>query len=128
MSKKERDPVAGMIWGLGLVALGVAFLLTQQGILPRHFFYTWWTWWPFILITIGVSHLVRPRTPGRVGDGVSMVLFGLWLFANYYHWYGLTWKTSWPLALVAAGAGMMSTAIATSRWREGGQKEESSVQ
>ena len=127
MRKRERDPRAGLIWGVGLVVLGVGFLLVQQDILPRHYLYTWWTWWPAIMLAIGVSRLVQPRRPDEIGGGVSMILFGLWLFANYFGWYGLTFRTSWPLALVAAGAGMMATAIAASMWREPSEKGESGV-
>ena len=127
MRKRERDPQAGFIWGIGLVTLGVLFLLAEQGMLPRHFIYTWWTWWPAILLALGLGRLVRPRQPDEVGGGVSMILFGLWLFANYFNWYGLTWRTSWPLALVAAGAGTITTAIATGVWRDRSEKEESGV-
>ena len=127
MCKRKHDPQAGLIWGVGLVALGAGFLLAEQGILPRHFIYTWWTWWPAILLALGAVRLVRPRRPDDVGGGVSMILFGLWLFANYFNWSGLTVRTSWPIALVAAGAGMMATAIATSVWRNRGKKEESGV-
>ena len=112
MSRKREDRGDGIFWGLVLVALGVVFLLVQQDILPRDILWEWWMWWPVVLIAYGLVKLARPRDASDVGSGVTMMGFGIWFFANYYEWWGLTWRTSWPLALVAVGAGMVARALA----------------
>ena len=127
MSDKKQNSAEGILWGLSLVALGVVFLLVQRDLLPRHLFYSWWTWWPAILILIGLVKLARPGTPEDVGSGVSTILFGLWFFATQNEWYGLRWRNSWPLALVAVGAGMMAKAVAAGVMRGGSRKEEPRV-
>ena len=45
-----------------LIAIGAIFLLVNLGVLPiREVARLLATWWPLILIAIGVSMLVRPR-------------------------------------------------------------------
>jgi hypothetical protein len=123
MNEKHKGTGEGIFWGLLLVGLGVTFLLDQRDLLPRDWLYNWWNWWPAILVGIGLVKLVRPGSADDVGSGVTMILFGFWFFANEYQWYGLHWRDSWPLALVAVGAGMMAKAIALGVMR-GNRKEE----
>src|SRR5262245_57168097 len=98
---RGRDPQRGgnVFGGTVMIVLGVGFLLAQMDILSDEFFYTWWTYWPAILILFGLFRLVRPRHARDVGGGVMMILFGFWFFANKFEWWGLTWRTSWPIAL-----------------------------
>ena len=112
--QQQNDRRGTMIGGAVLILLGVGFLFSQLELLPYEFYYSWWTYWPAILIVFGLYRLVRPRHAGDVGSGVTMILFGLWFFSNKFDWWGLTWRTSWPLALVAVGAGMVARAIASS--------------
>ncbi len=106
----EREPLEGLTWGLGLIALGVMFLAVRQGLLP-------WTsigdWWPVIPMLMGVAGIVGARTAKKLGSAVTLVLMGGYFFASVYHWKGLTWATSWPLALVAVGVGAVVEAIAS---------------
>jgi hypothetical protein len=45
-----------------LILIGVAFLLVNLGVLPiRDLAHLLATWWPLILIAIGVWQLARPR-------------------------------------------------------------------
>lgn len=118
MRRRETDRAHGLFWGLAFVALGTVFLLSQFGVLPRHLLWDWWMWWPGLLIAFGIVRLVRPRDAGDVGGGVTMTLLGAWLFANYFEWWGLTWHTSWPIALMAAGAGMVTRALASRVMRD----------
>lgn len=124
MSEKKKDAREGIFWGLLLVGLGVTFLLVQRDLLPREWLYNWWNWWPAILVGAGLVKLIRPGSPDDVGSGVTTILFGFWFFANQYEWYGLHWRNSWPLALVAIGAGMMVKAVAFGMMRGGSRKEE----
>lgn len=123
MTKIKSDERDGLWWGLVLVGMGVVFLLVQIDVLPRHLLYSWWTWWPAILIGIGLAKLIRPRSPSDIGNGVMMPMLGLWFFANQHEWYGLHWGNSWPLAMVAAGMGMVAKAIAQSVMRNDAKEE-----
>ena len=56
-----------LVFGLALVALGFLFLLDHLSVLS--FSESMRTFWPLILIWIGVSRLVsRSRSPHGIGD------------------------------------------------------------
>src|SRR5262245_27440046 len=96
--------------GIVLVAIGVVLTLQQQGLITRGF---WREGWPWIVIFFALVQIVTARTASRIGDGVSFALIGVWLLLVQTHWHGLTWRNSWPLALAAAGTGMIVHAIAS---------------
>jgi Domain of unknown function (DUF5668) len=116
--RRPHDRGQGIFWGVVLVAMGVAFLLSEKGILPRHLLWSWWMWWPAVMIALGLYKITRPRDASEVGGGVTMILIALWLLANYNEWWGLTWRTSWPIALVAVGMGMVVRAVASGVMRD----------
>jgi hypothetical protein len=93
-----------MIWGVFLMTLGVVFLLERLGT-PG--FTHLDTWWPLILVVVGITSLVE----GRVGSALTMMLLAAWFFVVTNHWHGLTYANSWPLVLVAVGVGMVLKAL-----------------
>jgi hypothetical protein len=100
-------------WGVTLILLGTLFLLERFGLLPS---WAWhFQWWAMLVIAIGIVLLCTPRRADHVGNGVMFVLLGVWFLLVTNHQYGLTWQNSWPLALVATGAGTVARAIAA-RW------------
>jgi hypothetical protein len=92
-------------WGLVLLGLGTWFLLITNGVLSER---AWQTWWPFAVVAMGVVSVIGARDAKGLGSAVTTLGIGLWLSAAVHHWYGLTWKNSWPLALVAAGLGSIT--------------------
>ena len=93
-----------VIWGVFLIALGVWFLfehLVPWGLAGLG------EWWPLILVVIGITHLVERR----VGSALTMILLGVWFLAVTSGWWGLTWRNSWPLVLVAVGMGIVVKAL-----------------
>jgi hypothetical protein len=92
------------IWGGFLIALGVLLLLENMGVRG---FADVSSWWPLVLIVVGITSLVE----GRVGSALTMILLGGWFFAVTNDWHGLTYANSWPLVLVAVGAGMVVKAL-----------------
>ena len=97
-------------FGVVLIAIGVVLTLQQQGFITRGF---WREGWPWIIIFFATVQLITARTASKIGDGVSFALIGVWLLLVQMHWNGLTWRNSWPLALAAAGTGMVVHAIAS---------------
>ena len=93
----------GLVGGLILIALGVAFLLGQQGLFGVAGVRDWW---PLIVVAIGVGKLVGGSGRRRRG-GLWLVFVGLWLLANTNHYFGLDWHNSWPIMLI--GGGVMMT-------------------
>src|SRR5437899_2650381 len=99
-------------WGLLLMLLGALFMLERYGWIPE---WSSFHWWPLIVMFIGLWRLIRPTRARHVGSGVTLLLLGGWFLAASNDWHGLDWHNSWPLALVAVGAGMVARAIAA-RW------------
>src|SRR5512146_2154102 len=98
--RSERRHRNRLGWGVFLIAMGALFLLVQNGLLPDS---TLHTWWPFLVVGLGLMGIASARDPKSLGSGVTLTGIGLWLSAAVHHWYGLDWRTSWPLSLVAVG-------------------------
>ena len=65
-----------LIWGVVLMLYGGLFLADYFGLLPQ-----WaqeFRWWPLIVITIGLSKLILPRSANEIGICVQVTLLGLW--------------------------------------------------
>ena len=68
-----------------------------------------------VLIALGIGRLVlRTDREGRRGrpivHGLWLMTVGVWLSANMVQLFGMTFRTSWPLLLIAAGAFIMARA------------------
>ena len=93
-----------VIWGVFLIALGGLFLFERFGMCGLA---GMGGWWPLILVVIGIIHLIERRA----GSALTMILLGAWFLAVTSGWMGFTWHNSWPLVLVAVGAGIVVKAL-----------------
>jgi hypothetical protein len=94
----DRRREAAPLFGVILIVIGIVFLLDELGImLIGHLE----TWWPMLLVLLGVSKMAWKR---RVGAGGWLVMVGLWLQAVELSLFGLTFGNSWPVFLIAVGA------------------------
>lgn len=94
--------------GLILVTLGAVFLGRQMGLVEIAFL---WRYWPVVLITLGVAHLVYGEPGERIGGAVLNLFLGLAFLAINFNWMGLEWRSGWPLILMAVGAAMTTRAL-----------------
>jgi hypothetical protein len=102
--RSEEVRWSRLVWGLCLIALGGAFLLDRFGMIHIP---DLGRLWPVVLIVIGVTRLVGRRP----GSGLTLLLMGGWFLACGFEWLGFTWENSWPLILVAVGAGIIIRAL-----------------
>ncbi|UGQ48118.1 LiaI-LiaF-like domain-containing protein [Massilia endophytica] len=93
-----------LIWGVLIVCAGVFFLLNREDLLDMA---QLWRYWPFIVIAFGINNLIPPTTGKQVMDGAWQILFALWFLASFENWWGLTFRNSWPILIIVAGAGMV---------------------
>ncbi len=100
-----RRAIFGIVLIVGGIALAFGKLGWLRGIDFEH-------WWPVLLMAWGLGRLVLPRWPRDIGNGVSILAFGVWLQAVMLEWHHLTFYNSWPLAFVCSGLGMVARAIA----------------
>lgn len=105
-SHRQRRQV---IWGLALIAFGLAYLLQRDDdtAVARL-----WLYWPWVLVAFGVNNMLPPTDGRRFVDGLSQVLFGAWFWITVEGWWGLTFSNSWPLLIIVAGLGMVLQPLA----------------
>ena len=98
------------VWGVVLILSGIMLMVvrfSRMSFLPEGY-----VWWGGVVTAIGLVSIVTARKAETVGTGVTVSLLGLWFVLVTNEMFGLTWYNSWPLALVAAGAGTVAHAIA----------------
>lgn len=89
-----------MVWGVMIIAMGVAFLLDRTGQFEfGHLF----RYWPLLVVIGGVSNLVPPTTAKLVLSGLSMISFGAWFFVSMERLWGLGFHNSWPILIIMWG-------------------------
>jgi hypothetical protein len=98
-----------ILWGLVLIALGVAFLLDRADILDID---QVWHYWPLILVGFGVNKMIAYATARQFVGGLWLVFLGLWLFASSEQLFGLSFYNSWPILVIAWGAALIVEPIA----------------
>ena len=103
--ESEQTPaLKRVVWGLFLIGLGTVLLLMQLGIVQIPGL---WRFWPVVFGVTAVGQLTE-RKPG--GAAMS-VLMGLAFFAAQFGWLGLSYRSFWPLLVVAVGVGIALAAI-----------------
>ncbi len=93
-----------MFWAFILIAAGVLLLLDN--------FHIWdvgpiWRLWPLIIVAIGLDRLVRARTPAQRLNATWWLILGAWLFISFNKVFGLSFRETWPMLLIAWGIGLI---------------------
>jgi predicted membrane protein len=87
----------GIVWGLVIVAIGVALLLDHMGIIPFGHIYRYW---PLILVLFG---LMNVTTQSGRGFGILLIIAGGLLQLNSLGLIHLSFADIWPMAIIAVG-------------------------
>ena len=109
---KKRIDTGALTTGIILITFGLLFLLAKLDIadfgqvVRRH--------WPFIIIIVGVTKIFTRET---IWAGLWLVVVGSWLQISHLRLFGLTYGSSWPLLLIALGAGIVLRAFIDSMSR-----------
>lgn len=108
--ERARRPRTGrMVLGLWLVLLGLAMLLAQTGLVDREA--THWVV-PVMLMALGLWKLSQP---GSRGSGLWLLVAGALLLAHLTRF--ATFRQTWPVFVVTAGAAMIVEALDRRRQR-----------
>ena len=103
---KKRVDTGALTTGIILITFGVLFLLSKLDIasfdqvVRRH--------WALIIVVVGISKLFSRET---VWAGLWLIVVGSWLQIAHLRLFGLTYGSSWPLLLIALGAGIVLRAL-----------------
>lgn len=97
-----------LIFGLTVIALGVAFLLDQMGRVEAREVLRYW---PLALVAMGLASFFRSREGGGQVFGVLAAGLGLWFLADNLGWVETSpfvlLRYFWPAFLLVVGASMV---------------------
>jgi hypothetical protein len=98
---RPRRPIGGgMIVGIILILLGIVFALDSMGVLYAGDLFSWW---PLILIGIGVTRMAQSRSPEqRIGFGILTVI-GVFFLLRNLHVPWLHRRDIFPVMLLLVG-------------------------
>jgi hypothetical protein len=97
-----------LFFGLGLIVLGVAFALANQGVLGG---LSPWLILPALIALSGVARIVTARQARQVVKGGLHLVFAGWLYVCITHAWGLSFGSSWPFLIILVGARALSRGL-----------------
>jgi predicted membrane protein len=101
-----------LILGIGIILMGVLFLLGNLDLIDPHEYFQFW---PAFLILIGITYIIQCRQgSGRVW-GVILVFIGSAMLLHRLHFIYFSIWSYWPVILIIVGSMMIIRA--STRWR-----------
>jgi hypothetical protein len=113
-----------VMWGLVLIAVGLIFLLDRMDLVDVR---SLWHYWPLLIVAAGINQTIGYPSAREFSNGLWTVFIGLWLFAVFEGFLGLTFRNSWPLFLLMWGLQMVLSPVIERRFspsRQGVQSKE----
>jgi hypothetical protein len=74
-----------------------------------------WDWWPVILIAIGLTDLIAPRSDAEVAWGIAFLAGGGFFLARELDWVDWRFREVWPFLFVLAGIALVMRALGSRR-------------
>lgn len=110
--------VRRLIVGTGLILFGSGWLLRGQGLITTE---QLWLIGPALIALVGLVRLAVARDAVSVVRGVSALALAAYFALVISHVGGITFATTWPVLLIAAGLASIARAVFG---RRGGACEE----
>lgn len=89
--------------GFLLLLFGIGFLLQQTGVIDFENLLS--SWWPIILMLIGIIQLSHRRHSSAVSGMLFIVIGGLLLISQFVDYN--VWEYIWPLILIIVGVSFL---------------------
>ena len=105
-----------VMWGLVLIAVGVIFLLDRMDLVDFISVRNLWHYWPLLIVAAGINQTIGYPSAREFCNGLWTVFIGLWLFAVFEGFLGLTFRNSWPLFLLMWGLQMVLSPVINRRF------------
>ena len=113
-NESQRLCIAG---GLSMIALGLGLVLNDG--LPLS------SLWPFFPLAIGTAHLTRPNLSdqghGSTRMGLWWMFVGAWGLGNVYGVFGMHYRGTWPMLIIAFGVVQVWESVANGARQESRQ-------
>ena len=105
MKQSQRFKLGGqVVFSLLLILYGTVLLLHNFDVLEIQ---SIWRSWPLIIVAIGIYKLVQAESILNIGSGVWWIFLGCWLHVSFNHVWGLSFRETWPMIIVAWGIGIL---------------------
>ena len=115
LTLRGHRAVRRIVAGTALVLLGVAYLLRGQGLISTA---DLWLVAPLVIALSGVVRLVVEPGLGSALRAALRLAVAAYLVVVIEHIGGWTLASTWPVLLIAAGAGQIVHALYSHRMRE----------
>ena len=93
-----------IIFGLGVIAIGVVLLLHNMGIIYARSIFSYW---PIILILVGLASALQPSGSAGRWVGVVLIVLGVLLLLDNLYLIDFSLWDYWPLLLILAGLALI---------------------
>lgn len=97
--------------GVAMIVGGALLLLDFTGVLEIATYWHVRYYWPLIIVVVGVVQLAGFPDVKSVSNGLWTIFIGVWLFLVIQHMFGLTFRNSWPVFVVAWGVKLLGEAL-----------------
>ncbi|MCA1856404.1 DUF5668 domain-containing protein [Massilia oculi] len=92
------------VWGILMIVIGTVILLDRLDYIDAG---AYWRYTPLLLVIVGINQAIGSPAVREFGNGLWTIFIGLWLFACFTHLFGLNFRNSWPLFLLAWGVKLL---------------------
>lgn len=94
-----------ILFGLLFIVAGIALFLDRFDIL---YVGPVWRYWPFLLVLFGINKMVPFDQPRMILKGIWLVFLGLWLYVSIERVWGLEFRDTWPMLIIAWGVSLVA--------------------
>ncbi|MFZ6681453.1 LiaI-LiaF-like domain-containing protein [Undibacterium sp. Tian12W] len=99
-SETQRHSKGNLFFGLTLIVAGSVFLMDRLDVIQA---LDYWFLLPAMIAIGGLVDIISPGKPEHIAKGCFSLVFALWLYVSIEHLWGWSFRTSWPLLLIAFG-------------------------
>ena len=111
-ARERHKRVSAAVFGLILIGLGVVFTLDRMGMYDAG---QLWSWWPVVVIGLGLASMIAPKNTGDATAGVVTVAVGAFFLGHKLDLIDWRLRDVWPAFLVLGGIVLIVRSLAERR-------------
>lgn len=115
--RADRGLTSQVLMGVLVIAIGLLFLLDNLDLIEVH---EALAFWPLVFIFAGIAKLLDTSSPNGYLVGLAGIGIGTAMILNRLGIVYFSWRTAWPLILIAVGAMVVYRAVTGPRTAQAG--------